>query len=97
MKKLKEIVEVLSQIVALKCPAQDGGPGSGRKGHTSGKPNPNDLTKNHYEFGSPEWLAHAKKIEAAKGTKPRTPDEKRKEEETEYMNPGKRLKYTSAK
>ena len=35
MKKLKEIVEVLSQIVALKCPAQDGGPGSGIKGHTT--------------------------------------------------------------
>ena len=35
MKKLKEIVEVLSQIVALKCSAQDGGPGSGQKGHTT--------------------------------------------------------------
>lgn len=34
MKKLKEIVEVLSQIVALKT-AQDGGPGSGIKGHTT--------------------------------------------------------------
>jgi len=37
MKKLKEIVEVLSQIVALKCPAQDGGPGSGQKGHTGSR------------------------------------------------------------
>lgn len=35
MKRLKEIVDVLSQIVALKCPAQDGGPGSGIKGHTT--------------------------------------------------------------
>ena len=35
MKKLKEIVEVLSQIVALKDTAKDGGPGSGQKGHTT--------------------------------------------------------------
>ena len=35
MKKLKEIVEVLSQIVPLVCGGQDGGPGSGIKGHTT--------------------------------------------------------------
>ena len=44
MKKLKEIVDVLSQIVALKCSAQDGGPGSGRKGHTTAENTPGKET-----------------------------------------------------
>lgn len=35
MKKLKEIVGLLEQIVPLVCGAQDGGPGSGIKGHTT--------------------------------------------------------------
>ena len=35
MKKLKEIVEILSQIVPLVIGGQDGGPGSGQKGHTT--------------------------------------------------------------
>ena len=35
MKHLKEIIEVLSQIVPLVVGGQDGGPGSGIKGHTT--------------------------------------------------------------
>jgi hypothetical protein len=46
MKKLKEIVEVLSQIVALKCSAQDGGPGSGQKGHTTARQEQNKIDGN---------------------------------------------------
>ena len=44
MKKLKEIVEVLSQIVALKCSTQDGGPGSGQKGHVTAENTPGKET-----------------------------------------------------
>ena len=40
MKKLKEIVDVLSQIVPLVCGGQDGGPGSGIKGHTTNHSGP---------------------------------------------------------
>ena len=35
MKRLKEMVGLLEQIVPLVVGGQDGGPGSGRKGHTT--------------------------------------------------------------
>jgi len=39
MKNLKEIVGLLKQIVPLVVGAQDGGPGSGQKGHTTAEQN----------------------------------------------------------